>query len=146
LTTEKRLREELAFLQKALAHAPCRRIWRTTFDSLQDLLWSDVLFKQSFTALGAARFMQDILALERVVDAHTLGLPKLKEGAHLLNLPVSVEEGQTGPSLMDACTEIATSDSQGEAFMAKMEYRCISRQDARGILRRRVETFDWGVL
>lgn len=140
------MREELAFLQKTLAYAPCRRILRATFDSIQDLLWNDVLFKQSFTALGAARFMQDIVALERIVDTHTPGLPKIKEGAHLLNLPVNVEHGQPGPSLMDACTEIATSESRADAFMTKMEYRCITRHDARSILRRRVETFDWGVL
>lgn len=90
--------------------------------------------------------MQDILALERVVDAPTLGMPKLKEGAHLLNLPVRVDDGQPGPSLMEACSEISGSESRAEAFMTKLEYRCISRHDARSILRRRVETFDWGVL
>jgi RAD50-interacting protein 1 len=90
--------------------------------------------------------MQDILALERAVDAPTLGMPKLKEGVHLLNLPVEVEDGEFGPSLMDACTEIAASESRAEAFMAKMEYSCINRHDARSILRRRVETFDWAVL
>jgi hypothetical protein len=134
------------FLQKALAYAPCRRIWRATFDSLQDLLWGEVLFKQSFTALGAARFAQDIFALERVVDAQSLGMPKLREGAHLLNLPVSLENGQAGPALMEACTEIAANEARADAFMAKIGYRSISRQDARSILRRRVETFDWGVL
>lgn len=141
-----RLREEFAFLQKALAYAPCRRIWRATFDSLQDFLWSEVLFKQSFTALGAARFMQDILALERVVDAQNLGMPKLREGAYLLSLPMHQEEGQSGPSLRDACTEITANEARAEAFMARMEYRCINRHDARSILRRRVETFDWGIL
>lgn len=109
-------------------------------------MWSEVLFKQSFTALGAARFAQDVFALERVVDAQGLGMPKLREGTHLLNLPVSLEDGQAGPTLMEACTEIAVSEPRADAFMAKMGYRCISRHDARGILRRRVETFDWGVL
>jgi hypothetical protein len=90
--------------------------------------------------------MQDILALERAVEANTPGMPKLTEGVHLLNLPVSPEEGQEGPSLMDACTEIAVNEARADAFMAKMGYKCISRHDARGILRRRVETFDWGVL
>ena len=90
--------------------------------------------------------MQDILALERVMDAPTLGMPKLKEGVHLLNLPVHIEEGQTGLSLMDACTEIAVNESRADAFMTKMEYRRIDRHDARAILRRRVETFDWGII
>lgn len=75
-----------------------------------------------------------------------LGMPKLKEGAYLLNLPVSVNDGQPGPSLMEACNEISESESRAEAFLAKLEYRRITRHDARSILRRRVETFDWGVL
>lgn len=90
--------------------------------------------------------MQDILALESVVDVPSLGMPKLKEGAHLLNLPVDVEDGKSGPSLMEAYTEISASESRAEAFMTRMSYSCITRHDARGILRRRVETFDWGVL
>jgi len=70
------------------------------YDGLEDLLWNDVLLKQSFTALGAARFLQDITAIQNVVDSscHTYGragadmeMDKLKEGVTLLNLPVTDE-------------------------------------------------------
>jgi hypothetical protein len=90
--------------------------------------------------------MQDIRALERVVVTPTVGMPRMREAAHLLNLPANVEESPAGVSLKEACTEISGSEAQAEAFLSKMEYRHISRQDARSVLRRRVETFDWGVL
>jgi len=55
---------------------------------------------QTFTALGAARFLQDIIAIQAVVDGSCviyrqtsadLEMDKLKQGVILLNLPVEDE-------------------------------------------------------
>ena len=55
---------------------------------------------QKFTALGAARFLQDIIAIQAVVDSSCvvyrqasadLEMDKLKQGVILLNLPVDDE-------------------------------------------------------
>ena len=55
---------------------------------------------QTFTALGAARFLQDLIAIQAVVDSSCLiyrqanadlEMDKLKQGVILLNLPVEDE-------------------------------------------------------
>ena len=55
---------------------------------------------QTFTALGAARFLQDIIAIQAVVDGSCLvyrqasadlEMDKLKQGVVLLNLPLEDE-------------------------------------------------------
>src|SRR5436305_5322307 len=90
----------MAFLHKALAHAPFRRIWRESLESLQDLLWNEVLMRERFTTLGAAQFYRDLTAIWAVIDGYianasssALGMPKLREGAQLLNLPVVEGDG-----------------------------------------------------
>ena len=143
LTSEQALREELGFLQRTLAWAPFRKILRASFDSLQDLLWNDVLQKNSFTALGAARLAQDVKAIE-TLGTYPHEMPKLSEGVSLLNLPLNIEEGHTGPSLKEACAAISGQDSEADAFLRTIGCVHINRYNARSVLKKRVETFDWG--
>lgn len=134
----------MTLLHKTLGTPPFRRIWRSSFDSLQDLLYHEVLLKQDFTTLGAARFVQDLIAIQSVVNSiihlpsgTPLGMPKLKEAATLLSLPL--EADKRGVSLKEACEEVFATNSQAEAVLKKLGLERLSNYEARQILQKRVE-------
>ncbi|KAH8661474.1 RINT-1 family protein [Tricladium varicosporioides] len=139
------MKQNMAFLYKTLAYPPFRRVWRAAFDNLQDLLFQEVLTGQDFTTLGAARLMQDVLAIQSVVESivnsttsgSTLSMPRLREGVALLNLPIESEEG--GMALKEASEEIFATNSQAEAAIKKLGFTRLTNYDARRILQRRME-------
>jgi hypothetical protein len=102
--------------------------------SLQDLLWNEVLMRQQFTALGAARFALDVQAIQDVVDSSCviyrnkgaeLTIPKLREGVLLLNLPVdqSKQLFETG----------------ADELLVKLGFSRLTKLEARSILQSRME-------
>jgi hypothetical protein len=138
----------MAFLQKALAYSTFRRIWREVFGKLQTLIFNEVLVKQEFTSLGAARFMADINAIHSVVEssigpsrssvsASALGMPKLKEGIQLLNLPLEAPEGEL--DLKSAYDDIFQSDEKAKDTLAKLGFDRLSTYEAKLILQHRIE-------
>ncbi|RDL31891.1 RINT-1 family protein-like protein [Venustampulla echinocandica] len=138
------LRQNMTLLNKTLGTPPFRRIWRSSFDSLQDLLYHEVLLKQDFTTLGAARFVQDLIAIQSVVDSiirlpsgTSLGMPKLREAATLLSLPLEAEEGNL--SLKEASEEIFATNPQAEAALNKLGLERLTNYEARQVLQKRVE-------
>jgi hypothetical protein len=135
----------LEFLQKTLGIAPFKRVCRESLESLENLLYNDVLLRQDFSTLGAARFMQDVTAIQRVVDScmprgsgTTLGMPKLKEAAALLNLPVEAEEGRM--PLMEACQEIYAGGAQAKEALENLGMTRLTNYEARSVLTKRLET------
>lgn len=144
------LKANMVFLHRALGHAPFRRIWRSAFDSLQDLLLREVLTKQEFTSLGAARLMADINAIQGVVESSvsskisvsSLSMPKLREGVQLLNLPVQVMGklgGSEAISLKEAYNEIFGTNKQAEEALQRLGFMRLSIFEGRSILSHRVE-------
>lgn len=140
------MREYITYLHKTLAYPSFRRIWRNAFDKLQDLIWHELLLKQDFTTLGAARLLQDLDAIQSVVDVCVsgsrgvgLGMPKLREGVSLLNLPMHVEEGSGSVSLIEASSKIYATNTQAGEILKKLGFSQISNAEAREILARRVE-------
>lgn len=143
----------MKFLHKALAYPPFRRVWRESFDSLQDLLLNDVVLRQDFTTLGAARLMQDIAAIQSVVDScvysrngaigagSALSMPKLKEAATLLNLPLEID-GESRMSLKEMYKEVFATNQQATEALEKLGMTHLSNNDARMVLPRRVEASD----
>ena len=135
----------LNFLHKTLGNAPFKRICRESLESLEHLLYNDVLLRQDFSTLGAARFMQDVTAIQDVVDScmprgsgPPLGMPRLKEAAALLNLPVEAEEGRM--PLMEACQEIYAGGAQAKLALETLGMTHLTNFDARSILAKRLET------
>jgi len=128
------LKQELVFLSKTLAFVSFRRIWRPAYNNLQDLLWNEVLMKQQFTALGAARFALDVQAIQDVVDSSCVTyrgkgadftIPKLREGASLLNLPLD----QSKPLF----------EAGADELLAKLGFSRLTKLEARSILQSRME-------
>jgi hypothetical protein len=144
LILEQILQRNLAFLHRTLANAPFKRVCRESLESLERLLFDDVLLRQEFSTLGAARFMQDVAAIQGVVDscmprgsASALGMPKLKEGAALLNLPLEAEEGRM--PLQEACQEIYAGGAQAKEALENLGMSHLTIFEARSILGRRLE-------
>ena len=132
-------KDYITYLTKTLALPQFRQIWREALDSLQDLIFNDLLLKQDFTTLGAARLSHDLTAIERLMDAHAdMSMSRLRQGVQLLNLPLSVQEDQA-ISLMDASKAIYATNTQADEVLKRLGLDEISRADARAILARRVE-------
>lgn len=137
----------MAFLHKALATAPFRRIWREALNSLQDLLWNEVLIRERFTTLGAAQFYRDLTAIWAVIDDYiaggsssALGMPKLREGAQLLNLPVVERDGLM--SVSSAYNRVFADNAGAKKVIEELGFSTITYIEARLVLQRRVEASD----
>ncbi|KAI9697858.1 MAG: hypothetical protein M1820_007645 [Bogoriella megaspora] len=88
------LSSQLAFLSRAMAPAPLRRVARQACLTVQSFIWDRVLMANNFSAAGAAQLKADLRAIVAVVDRWVgrgqgeVGLKKLVEGVTLLNLPI----------------------------------------------------------
>jgi RAD50-interacting protein 1 len=137
----------MAFLHKALASVTFRRIWHEALDALQDLLWNEVLMRERFTTLGATQFYRDLTAVWAIIDefipdgsSSALGMPKLREGAQLLNLPIVARDGLM--SLSSAYDRVYADNTEARKVIDELRFSTITYVDARLILQRRVEASD----
>ncbi len=137
----------MRFLHKALASAPFRRIWHEALDTLQDLLWNEVLMRERFTTLGAAQFYRDLTAIWAIIDEYipegsslALGMPKLREGSQLLNLPIVAHDGLM--SLSNAYDRVYADNTEARKVIDELGFSTITYVDARLVLQRRVEASD----
>ncbi|KAI5466857.1 TIP-1 family-domain-containing protein [Mariannaea sp. PMI_226] len=136
------LRRNLDFLNRALSTATFRRVWRDALSKLQDLLWHDVLVRQTFTTYGATQFFRDVAVLRALVDRYipsgSSTLDSLHEGGRLLSLPVETgDEG--GLTLKVASDRVFTDNDEARRVLEEMGLAAISPPNARTILQRRVE-------
>ncbi|KAL7820709.1 TIP-1 family domain-containing protein [Trichoderma gracile] len=135
------LKRNLEFLSKALSAASYRRVWRDALDKLQDLLWSSVLTRQTFTTLGAAQFAHDCASIFSLVDRFipngSAALEALREGLVLLNLPATAEgEGMT---LKQASDRAFRDNDEARRVLEELELVALTPLNARQILQKRVE-------
>lgn len=135
------LKRNLEFLGKALSAASYRRVWRDALDKLQDLLWSSVLTRQTFTTLGAAQFAHDCASIFSLVDRYipngSAALEALREGLVLLNLPAAAEgEGMT---LKQASDRAFRDNDEARRVLEELELVALTPLNARQILQKRVE-------
>jgi len=137
----------MSFLHKALASAPFRRIWHEALDTLQDLLWNEVLMRERFTTIGAAQFYRDLTAIWAIIDefipegsSSALGMPKLREGAQLLNLPTVARDGLM--SLSSAYNRVYADNTEARKVIDELGFSTLTYSDARLVLQRRVEASD----
>lgn len=153
------LQRNFEFLSKALSTASFRRVWHAALEKLQDLLWSGVLLKQSFTTLGAAQFAHDcgaIFALvERFIPGGSGALDSLREGLQLLNLPTGSATGNdpsadaaggaadgaalAGLTLKVASDRAFTDNDEARRVLEELGFENLTAVNARYILQRRVE-------
>lgn len=116
-------------------------MWRESLTKLQDLLWSSVLLRQSFTTLGAAQFAHDGAAIFNVIERYLPGgsaaLNELQQGMRLLSLPADVE-GE-GLSLKDASDRAFKDNEEARKVLEELHLDGLTPLNARNILQRRVE-------
>ncbi|KAK1476169.1 RINT-1 family protein [Colletotrichum cuscutae] len=135
------LRRNFDFLLKAIGTAAFRRTWRSALDKLQDLLWGEVLMRQSFTAFGAAQFTRDVNAISSLVERYIQNgvgsLGSLFDALKLLNLPNEPQEGTL--SLKDATDRVFTDNTEAKKLLEELDIDTLTPANARHILQRRVE-------
>lgn len=135
----------MAFLYRTLPAPAFLRIWRQALGFLEEVFWRDVLLKQDFTTLGAARLAADFRALQSLIgqysnlDAHSvLSMPRLAEGIALLNLPVECEDPKL--SLMGVTNRVFAGSNECEEALNDLGLEYLTNQQARSILQKRMET------
>ncbi|OAA49622.1 RINT-1 family protein [Metarhizium rileyi] len=139
------LQRNFDFLTKALSTASFRRVWHDALDKLQDLLWTGVLLKQSFTTLGAAQFAHDggavFSLVERYIPGGSGALDSLREGMQLLNLPAAESADGTGAglTLKEASDRAFTGNDEARRVLEELGLGTLTPVNARYILQRRVE-------
>ncbi|KID92434.1 RINT-1 family protein [Metarhizium guizhouense ARSEF 977] len=142
------LQRNFDYLTKALSTASFRRVWHEALDKLQDLLWTSVLLKQSFTTLGAAQFAHDggavFSLVERYIPGGSGALDSLREGMQLLNLataaPADSAEGSApGLTLKEASDRVFTDNDEARKVLEELGLHVLTPVNARYILQRRVE-------
>ncbi|KAL6705305.1 hypothetical protein ACN47E_007115 [Coniothyrium glycines] len=117
------LKDTLAFLSRALASAPLRRITRAVLATISSTLWDNVLNRYRFSTAGAAQLQADMAAICRVVD-EAIGpavaessLRKCLEGAQLVGLPVAggKDKSSTSSSLAASSGESGEGEEDWDA-------------------------------
>ncbi|KAK6206746.1 RINT-1 family protein [Colletotrichum tabaci] len=135
------LKRNFDFLLKAIGTAAFRRTWRSALDKLQDLLWGEVLMRQSFTAFGAAQFTRDLDAIfslvKRYIPNGVGSLGSLVDALKLLSLPAEPEQGAL--SLKDATDRVFTDNAEAKKVLEELDIDTLTPANARHILQRRVE-------
>lgn len=137
----------MSFLHKTLATPYFKHIWRDCLDTLQEMLWNELLLRETFSTLGAAQLMRDLKSILAVVSSFLaegsrsyLGMPKLREGVELLNLPLEAGEGTV--LISEASNDIFANNKLAKNMLIKLGFTSIDYKDAREILKRRVEISD----
>ncbi|RYP92944.1 hypothetical protein DL770_000994 [Monosporascus sp. CRB-9-2] len=135
------LKRNLKFLGAALSTAVYRRIWREALENLQEMLWTDVLMKHSFTMLGASQFVCDLQAIASLVDRHiadgSVALGMLEEAARILSLPLEASSGSM--SLQQACDRFFTDNTEAKKALEELGVETLTPANARNIVQKRVE-------
>lgn len=100
--------------------------------------------RERFTTLGAAQFYRDLTAIWAVIDEYipegsssALGMPKMREGAQLLNLPVVARDGVL--SLNSAYERVFSDNAETKKVFEELGFSTLTYADARLVLQRRVE-------
>lgn len=135
-------RDYLAFLKKTLSKSHGRHLLRNVIIHVQELIWSELLMKQDFTALGAAQLERDLIEMELLQFPPNT---KLRQGVLLLSLPLSaqeVKEGQDIPTLKEASNAMFATNAKADELLKRMRLPDVSRTEARAILARRVEAME----
>lgn len=159
--TVQQLSTYLAFLSAALAPAPLRRITNHMCLSVQNFLWDNILFRNSFSTSGIAQFTHDVWALWEVIDRHVgegqgaLGMRKLKDALVLLALSADIrkEEGDRTESggqdvedgeasrlgLWDVEKRLFLDNESGREVLDELGLEILSESEARHVLERRID-------
>ncbi|ESZ96772.1 hypothetical protein SBOR_2842 [Sclerotinia borealis F-4128] len=138
------IKEKMAYLEKTISYPAFMRIWRQAISALEDLLFNEVLLKQDFTTLGAARFSQDLKGIQSIIGAYlplensSFMMARLTQGIALLNLPIEVSD-EEGLSLSEAGEKIYAGRQTCEWVLAKLHLDMLDNPSARQIILRRVE-------
>ncbi|KAI9643312.1 hypothetical protein NHQ30_007931 [Ciborinia camelliae] len=138
------MKEKLAYLEKTISYPAFMRIWRQAISALEDLLFNEVLLRQDFTTLGAARFSQDLKGIQSIIGAYlpldnsTFMMSRLTQGIALLNLPIEASD-EEGMSLSEAAEKIYAGREFCEGVLARLHLDLLDNPSARQIILRRVE-------
>lgn len=125
-----------------------RRVARKALESLQDILYENVLVGNHFTTLGAAQFLRDVHAIFAVIDRYipdgSAALAFLVEAVQLLNLraeDAASEKGQgaVAMTLKQASDRVFVDNNEARRVLEELGIEMLDPGHARRVLQNRVE-------
>ncbi len=136
----------MKLLRDTLGPSPSLNVWYQAQDVLEKLLLTEVLMRCRFTTSGAAQLQRDLTAIWAIIDAFALNrisvsaaasMPKLSQGAYLLNLPLTGNVENL--ALTEAVNGLNADSNKVSLTMTRLRCWSLSPHEARLILSRRVE-------
>lgn len=135
----------LEFLSKTVATAVFRRVLRRLGTGIQSWMWDYVITRNKFSSAGGKQFSTDMSEIwntcSKYVEDPTASMKMLKDVCVLLTLPISTSEGEAKPRLKEVVRAIFEDSDKAQAILARLELANISVNDARIVLRGRVEAW-----
>jgi RAD50-interacting protein 1 len=138
------LSTHFSFLSKALGKVPLRRIARATTQTIDTILFDQVLLRHSFSSSGAAQFFSDISTIKFTIakfcggEVADFGLLHVTEGARLVGLPVEAEAGGLGLWAVEK-RMFEASGEEARGCLEELGFQRLGVAEGRKVLARRVE-------
>lgn len=135
----------LEFLSKTVATAVFRRVLRRLGTGIQSWMWDYVITRNKFSSAGGKQFATDMSEIwntcSKYVEDPTASMKMLKDVCVLFTLPTSTSEGEAKPGLKEVVRAVFEDSDKAQAILARLELANISVNDARVVLRGRVEAW-----
>lgn len=132
----------LEFLSKTVATAVLRRIFRKLGAVIQSWMWDYVITRNKFSSAGGKQLATDVSemwnACSKYVEDPTASMKMLKDVCILLTLPTV---GDATPGLKEVVRAVFENSDKAQAILMRLELANISVNDARVVLRGRVEAW-----
>lgn len=135
----------LEFLSKTVAMAVFRRIFRKLGAVVESWMWDYVITRNKFSSAGGKQLATDVSEMwntcSKYVEDPTASMKMLKDVCVLLTLPTSTAVGETTPGLKEVVRAVFEDSDKAQAILMRLELANISVNDARVVLRGRVEAW-----
>lgn len=135
----------LEFLSKTVATAVLRRIFRKLGAAIQSWMWDYVIIRNKFSSAGGKQLATDVSEMwntcSKYIEDPTASMKMLKDVCVLLTLPISTAGGDATPGLKEVVRAVFEDSDKAQAILVRLELANISVNDARTVLRGRVEAW-----
>ncbi|KAB8659313.1 hypothetical protein FH972_026202 [Carpinus fangiana] len=131
------LSTDFAFLRKAIAPLPMRRITRSVGRSIESYIWDRIILANKFTMTGATQLATDVAAVEARLGYDSASMRRCHDALSLLGLKEKPEDGEVG--LWDVDKRLFADNESAREMLEELCLDNINENDARKVLRRRAE-------
>lgn len=108
-------------------------------------MWDYVITRNKFSSAGGKQLAADMSEMwntcSKYVEDPTASMKMLKDACVLLTLPTNIDKGETTPGLKEVVRAVFEDNDKAQVILTRLELANISVNDARVVLRGRVEAW-----